>query len=224
MDLKVDNFSFKGLNNTKNRKAGLKLVSLLIATGLGITAFAQNNTVRVDTFVKSADSIVLTPDTNNPTVTEEILTPLQKSKFFPEKDNEIITSILSSLGIESVWCISDGNNMEAFGECDEALYKFYVRKSDNNSYYGIINKLVGTGNPETNDCCGNDNKTYAFILRDLPDKNSTAKYVKFMEFKNSEDDTSLPFGGDIFNMKNDINGFEAKYLSNETKDLIFTLK
>ena len=131
------------------------------------------------------------------------------------------------MDIESLGCINDENNMEAFGECNSILYKFYVRKSDDNVYYGLVDKLVPGKAPDFKDDPNNPNRSFAFVLKDIPGKKSGSyKQVAFTELAHQNDQycNDFMFGNGIYDETNDINTFMSNLLDKNTKNVIYTLE
>ena len=228
MDLKIDNYSFKGAHAQTLKNIGRKACLLSGAImGLGFAVSAQNITTKNDSFSKNTDYITLTTNKNTQANRKDITETLKKTKFFPEKDNEIIASILTSLGVESLGCISDNDNLEAFGECSKDLYKFYVRKSGDDLYYGIAEKLVGMEEADLHKPFENKNKTYAFIISDAPKKNSDeCKQITYSELKHYDDEycNDFIFGNEIYDKANDIEKFKTTFLNNNVKNIIYDTK
>jgi len=228
MDIKVNEISFKGLHSGAV-KSSHKLAKLLLYTGmsLGLAASCQTNNAQKDSFNKNAEYITLDSTTNRHADTKQIINTLNQTKFFPQEDSKIISSILATLGVETLGCISTEENMEAFGECSKDLYKFYVRKSDNNVYYGIAEKLVGIEMSDWDKPFENKNKSYAFVISNLAGKNpAECKQVTFAELKNQDDEycTNFIFGDEVYNKKNDIMKFQNTFLSNEVQNIVYNIE
>lgn len=222
MDLRISEVSFKG--------SGIRTIGKILAgTALcwGLMTACQRGALQKDTFNRNADYITLNEASNKQADTAQIMSTLNASGFFPQQDRKIVSSIMANMGIETIGCITTNDNLTVYGECNSELYKFYVRRSDDNVFYGLVDKLVPGKAPDFKDDPENTNKTFAFILKNVPgNKSGLSKQVTYAELIMPDERycNDFMFGDGIYDKSSDIKIFTSKLLNKESKSIIYTLE
>lgn len=222
MDIRVNEVSFKGIGA---RTIGKVLIGTTM--GLGVMTACQNKSFPKDTFNKNAEYVTLNAATNKNADTTQMINTLKQTGFVPQEESKIISSMMATLGIETIGCITTEDNMVVYGECNSELYKFYVRKSNDELYYGFVDKLVPGKAPDFADDPENTNKSYAFVLKDVNGKNpAECKQVTFSELGHYDDEycNNFMFGFETYDKTNDIKYFQTTFLSNDVNNRIYTLE
>ena len=132
----------------------------------------------------------------------DIKNTLDETKFFNEKDTHMLSSILSSWGCKKAEYLDLNGGLEVFADGKNATYDIVVRKSDDGSYWGIMNKLLSSGNLQSSKNEGSS-QTYMFKIKNKSTSETERMVATVMRVER----------GDVnYDLEDDINNNQPKYI------------
>jgi hypothetical protein len=177
----------------------------------------------------------------------KLLLLLKDAEIIREEHKDIFAAILSSKNVSDIEYIENNDNIEVFCNNDECSYRFLLKRStQNNGYWGIINKMGHSAELQTNTAEGSSS-IYAIKISDK--STSTKRLIISVERivqndMNNESDNQKKYGeasnthhivneykvassggifsGDVEILPTNEDTFTKKYLSEISENVVYT--